>query len=220
MTGVKNREPGTGNGEPGTGNRERGTGNRERGFTVVELLIVVAIFSIASISIVSTYINFTRLHRRVANAETLGQDLRFTMELLVRAARNNTVVYPALPASLSKPVGTLNLISSAGTPVSFRRWGYAEIGSPCLPLKADCLALSFDNGATWTAITGKNVNIDRFDAYVTPLQNPFEAVGFAYNNNDQPRVTIVMDATYKNVVAQEQAKLSVQTSVSSRLYVR
>lgn len=191
-----------------------------RGFTVVELLVVVAIFAIASISIVSTYINFTRLHRRVANAETLGQDLRFTMELLVRAARNNTVVYPALPGSLSAPVGTLNLVSSTGNRVSFRRWRYNEIGSPCIPLAADCLALSLDSGATWTAMTGKNVNVDRFDVYVTPLQNPFEAVGFTYNNNNQPRVTIVMDATYKNVAAQEQAKLSVQTSVSSRVYVR
>lgn len=190
------------------------------GFTVIELLIVIAIFSIGALSIAATYINFTRLHRRVANAEALGQELRFAMELMVRAARNNTVSYPALPGSLAKPVGTLNLISSTGSTVSFRRWGLTEIGGPCVPLNADCLALSLDSGATWVPITGKNINIDRFDAYVTPLQNPFEAVGLAYNNSNQPRVTFVIDATYKNVVAQEQAKLSIQTSVSSRLYVR
>ena len=190
------------------------------GFTVVELLIVVTIFAIGSLSVAATYINFTRLHRKVANAETLGQDLRFTTELLVRAARNNTVVYPPLPGALPVPSNTLDLVSSGGSPLAFRKWGLAEAGGPCAPVNADCLALSLDNGATWVPITGKNVNVDRFDVYVMPRTNPFEAVGLTYDNNNQPRVTFVIDATYKTANALEQAKLSVQTSVSSRLYVR
>lgn len=191
------------------------------GFTVIELLIVVFIFALGSLTIAATYINFTRLHRRVANAETLGQELRFAAELIVRAARNNTVVYPPLPGALSKPVGGLYVVSSSGSYLGFRKWGLTEIGGPCVPLGADCLALTLDQGAAWTPITGKNINVDRFDVYVTPQKSPFETIGVgAYDNNNQPRVTFVIDATYKTVNALEQAKLSVQTSVSSRLYVR
>ncbi|MEN9557940.1 MAG: hypothetical protein RL141_309 [Candidatus Parcubacteria bacterium] len=185
----------------------------------MEMLVVVAIFSIGSVVIAATYVNFTRLHRRVANAELLGQDLRFVMELLVRTARNNTVTYPPLPATLVSPSSTLALTSSGGTPIFIRR--FATSSSVCAGLNAACLALSTDAGLNWGAITGKQIAINRFEVYVTPTANPFETTGIGtYQNDQQPRVTFLIDAAYVTSSTLEKATLRLQTSVSSRVYLR
>jgi prepilin-type N-terminal cleavage/methylation domain-containing protein len=190
-----------------------------KGFSVVEMLVVVAVFAIGSLSIAATFLNFSRLHKRVANAEVLGEDIRFTTELLIRAARNNTVAYPPGATATSTPMGLFVLKSLAGTSmVSFKKFTSAD--APCSGLVAGCLAMTTD-GSTWTAITGKYVNIDRFDVYVTPTINPFYATGLGtYNNNSQPRITFVIDATYVAPGSTEKPQLSVQTSVSSRIYLR
>jgi prepilin-type N-terminal cleavage/methylation domain-containing protein len=195
---------------------------RQRGFSVVELLVVVAIFAIGSLTIISTYVNFTRLHRRVANGELLGEDIRFTTELLVRAARNNTILYPTVPTALtplSSPLTQLDLKSAnSSSTVSFKKFPSGD--AVCVGLSADCLALSI-NGGAWTAITGRYVNINRFNAYVTPLVNPFYDAGLGmYNNSNQPRVTFLIDAAYIAPGIADPVILSVQTSVSSRIYVR
>jgi len=189
------------------------------GFSAVEMLIVIAIFAIASVTITATYINFTHLHRRVANAEILGEEMRFVSELLVRTARANTIDYPALPAEIVSPSSTLQLLTAGGGSVWIQR--FATSSSVCTGLDAACLGLSTDSGTNWSAITGKYVSISAFDVYITPTANPFEATGIGvYDNDDQPRVTFLIDATYASPSARETASLRVQTSVSSRLYLR
>lgn len=190
-----------------------------RGFSAIEMLVVTAIFAVASLTVAATYVNFTRLHRHAANAEALGEDMRFVGELLVRSARNNTPVYPNLPATLPSPTSSLSLASLSSTStVQFRQ--YATTSAPCVGLNATCLAVSVNNGA-WTPITGKNISVNSFKVYVTPTANPFQQTGVGtYNNNNQPRVTFSIDAFYNASSTVEQAALSLQTTVDSRIYVR
>ena len=185
---------------------------------MTEMLVVVTIFSIASLTIAATHINFTKLHRRTANAEALGEDLRFVSELLVRLGRNHTVAYPALPNAITA-TSSISLISSTdGSVILVERFPSAS--SVCSGLSAACLGLSQDGGGTWAPITGKNVNVDRFNVYVTPDTSPFEPVGIgSYDNDTQPRITFVIDATYIAPTL-ESASLSLQTTVTSRVYER
>ena len=190
-----------------------------RGFTVVELLVVVLLFSLGALALSATYINFTRLHRRTANAEALGEELRFAMELMVRAARNNTIVYPSLPAAIPNPSSQIDLVARSGAETSFAV--LADTDPACSGLLADCLALSLDGGVTWAPITGKNVQIDRFDVYVHPDKNPFQTTGLgAYDNDEQPRVTYNVEARFLATNPREEVRMTVQTAVGSRLYVR
>lgn len=192
---------------------------QRRGFSAVEMLVVIAIFAIASVAITATYVNFTRLHRRVANAEVLGEDMRFVAELLVRTARANTVDYPSLPDELVSPSSTLRLLTGGGDPIWIQH--FTTSSTVCAGLEASCLGLSIDSGTNWEAITGKYVAINRFDVYVTPTGNPFEPIGIGlYDSDNQPRVTFLIDATYAAPSEREQASLRLQTSVSSRLYLR
>ena len=189
-----------------------------RGFSMTEMLVVVTIFAMASLTIAATHINFTRLHRRTANAEALGEDLRFVSELLVRLARNNSVEYPALPNPITTTSSIALLSSTDGSILIVQR--FSSGSSVCSGLSAACLGLSRDGGGSWAPITGKNVNIDRFNVYVTPSIDPFQTIGIgSYNNSTQPRVTFLIDATYVSQ-SLESATLSLQTTVTSRVYER
>lgn len=192
----------------------------KRGFSAIELLVVTTIFALGSVTVATTYINFTRLHRRVANAEFLGEELRFTSELIVRAARNNVINYPTLPAQLTSPTSSLSLenLTTASTTIIQR---FTTSSSVCAGLNGACLALSVNGGTSWSAITGKNVAIDAFRVYVTPVRDPFQANGVGgYDNDNQPRVTFKINASYNTSSTLERANLSVQTSVSNRVYLR
>lgn len=187
-----------------------------RGFTAAEMLVVVGLFSVGSLIITATYINFTRFHRRVANAEILHEELRFVSELLVRAARNNPVDYPNLPLQIVSPSSTLSLDTPSST-MKIRL--FASSTSPCSG--SACLGLSLNNGVTWTPVTGKRISVDRFQIYVNPVRSPFQATGIgSYDNNNQPRVTFLINATYQATSTLEKATASIQTSVSSRVYLR
>lgn len=194
-------------------------GGNRRGFSAIEMLVVISIFAVASLAITATYVNFTRLHRRVANGEVLGEEMRYAAELLVRAARSNTIDYPDLPTTLTSPTSSLRLVSAGGNPIWIQR--FATSSSVCTGLNAACLGLSTDSGLNWSSITGRNIAINTFNVYVTPTANPFEATGIGtYNNNNQPRVTFQINATYVTTNPIEAADLQIQTSVSSRLYLR
>ncbi len=183
---------------------------------MIELLVVVTIFAIGSIAISATYINFTRLHRRASNAELLGEEMRFAMELMVRAARNNQVYYYTDPYPWRS--SRLALLDQDGDTISIE--AFIESNPICAGLNGNCLALQ-TGGGSWTPITGKNIHIKRFNIFVTPLENPFESVGIGtYANDMQPRVTILMEADYRGANDRETTEMSMQTTVSSRVYVR
>lgn len=193
---------------------------RRRGFSAVEMLVVVALFAIGSLAVAGTYVNFTRLHRRVANAEFLADEMRFATEALVRSARNYAINYPTLPTTLVSPTSSISLYSlTSATTTAYQR--FATSSSVCAGLGASCLAVSTNGGTTWTAITGKNVIIQRFQVYITPTASPFQSTGVGtYNNNNQPRITFMIDASYNASSTLERTDLSIQTSVSSRVYQR
>jgi prepilin-type N-terminal cleavage/methylation domain-containing protein len=200
------------------GSGSRISGSRKRGFTLVEILVVLAVFTVCSVAVTAIALNYTRLHQRTANAERLGEDLRYAMELIVRLARNRRIDYPALPGSLAAKTSVLPLVDTDGNRLVIQL--LPKTNAACAGLNASCLAVSSTAYGTATAVTGKNVNVTRFDVYVTPSVTPFAMSGGAYNNDTQPRVTFVIDATYVATSTKESASIGVQTTIGSRVYVR
>lgn len=182
----------------------------------MEMLIVVTLFSLSMLIVAQTFTSFNQLHRKIANRAIVSQDLRFAMELLVRAARNRPISYATTPAPRSS---VLYLMQASGVEMQFKRSVVGEALCADLPTVA-CLLLSTDGGTTWVPITGKRINVEQFDVYVRPDVSPFELSGGAYPNDTQPFVTFNIRMRYMAERVKEQETLQSQTTVSSRVYFR
>lgn len=187
---------------------------RSPGFTLIEMMIVVALFSTAAVVLSQIFVGFNRLHHKVANQSILGQDMRFVMEYVVQAARTNQIDY----ASPVLPKGTvLRLITPTGGTVQISLQPSAVCDDSS---GASCLAVSTDGGATWQPLTAKRVNVKQFDVYVRPTTSPFVLANGAFTSNVQPFVTVHLVLEYLAPLETERVMLSSQTSVSSRVYLR
>lgn len=186
------------------------------GFSLIEMLVVVVLFSLAMMIIGQIFASFNRLHRKIANRALLSEDLRFATELLVRAARNQAISYSPAPLPHDSQ---LRLVQASGDELIVKR---SEVGdAACADLSTvACLLMSTDGGVSWAPLTGKRVHVEQFDVYVYPTQSPFAAVGGSYPNNAQPFATFVIQARYMADRLPDQVVGHVQTTVSSRVYLR
>lgn len=186
-------------------------------FSLLEMLLVVTIFSIAMLIVTQTFSSFTRLHRKIANQSVLTQDMRFTLELLVRTVRNRALSY-SVPIQASD--SQIRLQQENGVDMIIRR---SAVGEAVCGDAANiaCLVLSTDGGTTWAPLTAKHIHVEQFDVYVRPTQSPFVVVNGSYPSDVQPFVTFVLKERYIGSITQEQTEtMTAQTTVSSRIYQR
>jgi prepilin-type N-terminal cleavage/methylation domain-containing protein len=189
-----------------------------RGFTMVELLLVVALFSVASLGIAAIYVNFMRLERRASNAEQLGEELRYIGELVVRAARNNRVSYVGAP--LTYKLSSLTLVNSNNQNIVIEQLAANMTECYGLNVTQGCLTLTVP-GSPRTALSGKNIDINQFAVYVNPSSDPYTPIGLGtYASNKQPIVTVFIQASYNTTNPREKVTINFQTSVDSRIYTR
>ena len=193
---------------------------KAQGFTLLELLVATSLLVIVMSVLARIFVSFYQLQRKVANQAAIAEEMRFTMEYLVRQTRQDSIVYPTLPTALGSKLNQISLVTGNNTPVL--------IGIPPNPAAScqgavagiNCLALSNDGGATWTPITGSRTNVTRFDVYVRPLTDPFQQTAGGYDNNIQPSVTYSISMTYDAINPSDNITLNAQTAVTLREYVR
>lgn len=188
------------------------------GFSLLEMLIVIALFSTLTVIVSQTFISFSTLHRRTANAAVVGAEMRFVMEYIVRAARNRELNYVLAPLDPQDTVLHLRDSTGATLDVGLRPGG---TGGDCVDATVtQCLAVSIDGGTTWQPLTGKRVEVTSFRVYPRPADSPFASVNGVYASNVQPFVTVTIGLRYMSERVKEQASLEAQTTVSSRIYAR
>jgi prepilin-type N-terminal cleavage/methylation domain-containing protein len=186
------------------------------GFSLIEMLIVVTLFSITVLIMAETFASFNQLHRKIANRAVVSEDIRFAMEMLVRATRSHAISYATVPLARESE---LRLETPNGPRMIFRLSAAGDPVCADLPTVA-CLLLSTDSGVTWAPVSGKRINVERFDVYVRPLASPFDLVGSAYPNDTQPFVTFDIKETYLADRALDNETIETQSTVSSRVYQR
>jgi prepilin-type N-terminal cleavage/methylation domain-containing protein len=192
------------------------TGAKRSGFSLFEMLIVVALFSTAAVILSQLFVSFNQLHRKIANVAVLSQDMRFAMELMVRAARSNRIDYSAAP--IAGKTNGMRLVTPTGGTIDIA----LRTGSDCQDTTVtNCLALSVDGGTVWQPITAHRVNVANFDVYVRPSDSPFDGVsGGGYASDLQPFVTFNLGLDYRAEIAKDRVNLRAQTTVTSRQYAR
>lgn len=188
------------------------------GFTLVEMLVAMSVFVIAATAATDLYISASKMSRAVRSRERLQNEARFAFETISREVRTGTINYQAFGGGPVPVYGdTLSLFDRDGNTEVFRlstsTGECAEGGYPCL--------LICDSAVCSPLTTGKIV-WDEVRFYVSPQNDPFlfDPVSGNYAASAQPRVEIFVRMHVQSVLPEEAASITLQTSITSRVYKR
>jgi len=177
----------------GMRDQKRKIGRRMRlgaGFTLMEMLVVMGIFSVVVTAASDIFMLSNRVERKVFASEKMQSDARYTLEAMVREVRSDSIDYGYYAAheGLRLPEDRLALIGANGDRIIFSQ------GTDCYDAASSpCLVVSVNGGAT-APMTPKNVKLRQLLFYISPNVDPMamNPVDGTYASGVQPRVTIVM----------------------------
>lgn len=199
----------------------------KKGFTLLEMIVAVAVFSVAAILGVSSYLALTGAQKKALTLQTIQDNLRFSIESMARDVRTGSFYYcgysptnlPLIPSSgplpwtsATPPWTSLNCPSTgqAGTYLTFVRgtstvvtYRSGDCGSSHY-----CIERSEDGGVTFTPITSTDVEIG--DATTPGLS--FYVIGAPHRDNIPGRVTIYIKGTARS--GKELSTFDLQTTVA------
>lgn len=177
-----------------------------QGFTLIEIVIVLGIFLIASTAATSIFVAANKASRATLAIQRVGGDARWVMEKMVDDIRLSSIDYTALRLDASGKTSELPLVTQEGQALAYARIGGA-------------VAIVPRGSTTPTRITTNTVTARRLDFYVWPIKDPFVLAGDG-RVVGQPRVTIIFETETTDGKQEEQSRLSLQTTVSTRVYKR
>jgi prepilin-type N-terminal cleavage/methylation domain-containing protein len=172
----------------------------QQGFTLAEILVSISIFSVVSIVITSLFLGANNLQQNTASYQRLQNDGRYIIEKLAREFRTREIQYPA---------------SNPGADLFFEIDEYGE--------SANVYFDSVNNSLVYViGGVGENLNaedVEVLDAqfFIVPTIDPFTKNPAT---NNQPRVTILLTLQNKTTNLEDQRQLTIQTTVSNKIYKR
>lgn len=188
-----------------------------KGFTLIEMLVAVSIFAIASSAATDLYIASNRAQRSVRAREKLQNEARVAMEYLAREGRTGAVDYASYGGEAPLAGNEFKLIDREGNPESFK---LSSGISECAPSSHPCLLVC--DALSCSSLTSKNIFVDELTFYITPQEDPFlfNQVSGEYAANLAPRITIFFKMHTESNLPEERAELTAQTTIASRVYKR
>jgi prepilin-type N-terminal cleavage/methylation domain-containing protein len=211
---------------------------KQFGFTLLELLIVAAVFSVTVLIAVDLFFSITKIQKRIASIQRIESDARFTLEAMAREARMGMVdydYYETKGIDLAAKTDTLATRDQDRNLTIYKRYDYTAgngiddsviivcaLNSPEDPLdKCDKGPTEADN--KWQQVTPREIIIETLDFYIQPAKNPlvFDDLGTKnYLANQQPLVTIILQSKSVSGERAGEAVTNLQTTISSRIYKR
>ncbi len=179
------------------------------GFTLIEIVIAVAIFSLLSTVVGGIYVAFSQSQTRTQAGQKLLGEMQFVLESITREIRNGEVDY-TVDCNDFGPGDCLSIKRLDNTKIVF-------IVDDLDPEQMGLVLQTYD-GENWAPfasgllpVTGSN--LESFNFIVSPDTDPFADDG----PNRMPMVTIEaqMRASGRDI---EQVTYNLQTSASSRIF--
>ncbi|MFA5413386.1 MAG: prepilin-type N-terminal cleavage/methylation domain-containing protein [Patescibacteria group bacterium] len=190
----------------------------KKGFTLVEMMVVLAIFSVATVVIIDIFMMAGKAQRRTLAIEKIQSDARYSMEAMSKEIKMDMIDYgwAGYAAGITLPEDELALLDADNNSIIFKK-----SADNCPAGTAKCLTVSIDGGVTWASITSKGNNVEDLKFYIDPAVDPFLMnAGNTYDSDNQPRVTIVLATKGIGGRVEEQQTIYLETTVSSRIYRR
>ncbi len=175
------------------------------GFTLVEMLIAVTLFSIASVIIASIFINSITLEQNTLSYQKLQNNSRYILEKIAKEVRGRELV----------------LIFPGENPTSSINFYPDEMGNVVSVYLGENNDLKYWENGLEDSLNTVDVAVEEFKVYILPVESPFS---MEPASNIQPRVTIMLKLKNRQVGNDTDNKytkeLSVQTTISSKNYKR
>jgi prepilin-type N-terminal cleavage/methylation domain-containing protein len=190
-----------------------------RGLTLMELLVVMGIFSLTVGITSSIFLLSNQAQRRVLAITAAQADLRFALEAVVREVRAGFIDYETYESSggVQVPADSLIIRAASGSRLEF----YADDSpSVCPTGVAQCLAVKVDGVAQ--SVTSSGILLEDLTFFISPQTDPFsidEDSGL-YKADAQPLVTVAMKVRTQGRRPEDIVTLHAQTTIASRSYVR
>lgn len=190
------------------------------GFTLIEMMVAVAIFAIVMMIGVGALLSLSGANRRAQAINSVMQNLNAAIESMSRSIRVGTVYHcqsgavPDVPSVLATPSSDGACGSSGGQLIAFEPSGgsLADVndqGVYRVNTATKQLERSKDSGATWVALTAPEVSIDSFTVYL------LGAVPKSSGDTTQPRVLMTINGSAP--VPGGETRFTIQASVTQRI---
>lgn len=206
----------------------------KKGFSLVELLVAMAIFAIISILFSTMFLTITNNQRRSKISQEILNNAQYALELMSREVKNNELIAfsnnPCL--GLGEPYNDtcLLFVRQDGQTAGF---GYDSANKKLAYMTIDCTRSGSEYGDCEVSASQEpiillssdynNVDITSLSFDIKPISNPYYydygQPGFIINNQ-HPRVTINLAINYQGTRPIENVSHILQTTVSSRVYKR
>ena len=183
------------------------TGNNKKGFTLVEILVVLAIFSIMLTAITSLFISGIKVQQNSIAQEQLIDQVNYAVDYMGRA-----IMMAKKDKDNSCQTKDDNYSPNSGPSTYLGFVNQIDGASKCVVFWLDNGRIYKENVksadrsvASGLPLTSDNIKITTLRFYIT---------GDAGNSGVQPKVTILIEAESKS--GSPVQKIKVQTTISSR----
>ncbi|HNZ86092.1 MAG TPA: prepilin-type N-terminal cleavage/methylation domain-containing protein [bacterium] len=181
---------------------------KKPGFTLLEMIVATAIFSIVSTICIGVYILTMKANTKIIAMQRVQNEMRFAMDYISREVRLGNVDYSYYPDfTVKNPITELALEDNSGNKIFFRKQVKLVGGKNNTFLQVKY------NDSGWSDVTGNSVSVKDMYFYISPTISTEKLAG---DLNKQTLVTIVM--TF--VDNRDGAEILLQTTVSARNYIK
>lgn len=179
---------------------------QQSGFTLVEILITLAVFVTLSTVISSIFLNVNKLQQRTAVLQRVQNEGRYMIEKIAREIRAREVEYPL---EADNPQDLLNFRpDEQGQVLNIKYVDSDGDGGK------DSISYIIDDEAA--QLNATDVEVTKLLFFVSPILE--DVWSQAPASNLQPRVTILLGLKSKNRLMP--IETTVQTTISSKVYRR
>lgn len=168
---------------------------QNQGFTLIEILMVVAIFSMAVLMSTDVFLTANRSQRQAQSQQRVQADARFTIETIAREIRSSIPDYkfyanpPAAVIPLTQPTWVLALCDADNLSCDYNkaRTIFRQVSTGLTPwsgggTRLEICTTACDDSGSWSDITPEGVTLVKFEAFITPDVNPFLLYGTCSNS--------------------------------------
>ncbi len=181
---------------------------RQRGFTLIEMLVSVAIFSTVMVIALGSLLALSEANRKAELLSSVTNNFNSAIDSMTRGMRTGSRYHcgggtlTTTNDCATTGSGQFAFLSSSGQTVVY------QLQTTGCANNTGCIIRSTDGGATYTSITSPEI-------VVTSLM--FYVLGSSSSDAVQPKVVMLVSG-YATIKGLQQTTFNLQTSVTQRFY--